>query len=186
MDNPELIGRAAARVGSQSVVVVLDVKKTVCSARLEVCRHHNGNQAHRARACGLARRSWSSSAPARSSSIVDRDGEMKGYDLELRRRCAQRRPRPLTVLGGAGSLEDIGELVRAFGIIGAAAGSLFVFKGVYRAVLINYPRRAAEKDALLRAAATGRSVMNRFCRTSRPAPPRSPTCLCPASGAARC
>jgi cyclase len=51
------------------------------------------------------------------------------------------------VLGGAGKLADVGSLVREFGIIGAAAGSLFVFKGVYRAVLINYPQRA-EKDAL--------------------------------------
>lgn len=55
---------------------------------------------------------------------------------------------PLTVLGGAGSLADIEALIREFGIIGAAAGSLFVFKGVYRAVLINYPTRE-EKDALL-------------------------------------
>jgi cyclase len=53
----------------------------------------------------------------------------------------------MTVLGGAGVLKDIGELIDTFGIIGAAAGSLFVFKGVYRAVLISYPSRA-EKDAL--------------------------------------
>jgi cyclase len=42
-------------------------------------------------------------------------------------------------LGGAGSLEDIGQLVSRVGVVGAAAGSLFVFKGKYRAVLINYP-----------------------------------------------
>jgi cyclase len=46
---------------------------------------------------------------------------------------------PLTVLGGAGSLTDIGEVIMEHGIIGTAAGSLFVFKGKYRAVLINYP-----------------------------------------------
>ena len=53
----------------------------------------------------------------------------------------------ITVLGGAGSLKDMETLIRTFGIIGAAAGSFFVFKGKYRAVLINYPSRA-EKDAL--------------------------------------
>ena len=42
-------------------------------------------------------------------------------------------------LGGAGSLKDIGKLVENFGVVGCAAGSLFVFKGKYRAVLINYP-----------------------------------------------
>ena len=54
----------------------------------------------------------------------------------------------LTVLGGAGSLKDIQALFASFGILGAAAGSLFVFKGVYRAVLINYPSRA-DKDGLI-------------------------------------
>jgi cyclase len=52
---------------------------------------------------------------------------------------------PLTVLGGAGSLKDIKNLISKFKIIGAAAGSLFVFKGKYRAVLINYPNRHERK-----------------------------------------
>ena len=82
---------------------------------------------------------------------IDRDGVMKGYDLELARQVRGAITRPMTVLGGAGSLKDVAELVREFGIVGAAAGSLFVFKGVYRAVLINYPNRAA-KDELVAAA----------------------------------
>jgi cyclase len=45
----------------------------------------------------------------------------------------------MTVLGGAGSLVDIGKVVEKYGIIGVAAGSFFVFKGKFRAVLINYP-----------------------------------------------
>jgi cyclase len=44
----------------------------------------------------------------------------------------------LTVLGGAGSADDILNLIDEYKIIGASAGSLFVFKGVYKAVLINY------------------------------------------------
>jgi cyclase len=54
-------------------------------------------------------------------------------------------------MGGAGSLNDIAELVKIFGVIGVAAGSLFVFKGVYRAVLINYPS-PAQKDEITMAA----------------------------------
>ena len=64
---------------------------------------------------------------------------MKGYDLDLVERMLQIISVPLTVLGGAGSLNDIRGLVERYSIIGAAAGSLFVFKGKYRAVLINYP-----------------------------------------------
>ena len=52
------------------------------------------------------------------------------------------------VLGGTGSLKDIGDLIRCFGVVGAAASSLFVFKGIYRAVLINYPF-ITERDQLI-------------------------------------
>jgi cyclase len=54
----------------------------------------------------------------------------------------------MTILGGAGLLDHVADLWQAQGIIGAAAGSLFVFKGKYRAVLINYPNWD-EKAALL-------------------------------------
>jgi cyclase len=70
---------------------------------------------------------------------IDRDGGMKGYDLRLIEQVCSVVSVPVTLLGGAGSLDDIGALVEQFGVIGAAAGSLFVFKGKYRAVLINYP-----------------------------------------------
>ena len=55
---------------------------------------------------------------------------------------------PITVLGGASSLEDMSELFQRFGLIGAAAGSLFVFKGKYRAVLINYPNSKEKEERI--------------------------------------
>jgi cyclase len=79
---------------------------------------------------------------------IDNDGLMKGYDLALVEKMREAITVPLTILGGAGSLQDIGALIHKHGIIGAAAGSLFVFKGVYRAVLINYPNWT-EKDELI-------------------------------------
>lgn len=79
---------------------------------------------------------------------IDQDGMMRGYDLNLIREVRESISLPLTALGGAGSLKDIATLVDLFDIIGAAAGSLFVFKGKYRAVLINYPSRT-DKDALI-------------------------------------
>jgi len=57
----------------------------------------------------------------------------------------------MTVLGGAGSIDDIVKLIQKCGVVGASAGSYFVFKGKYRAVLINYPsvsERAILMDAL--------------------------------------
>src|SRR5690606_7280911 len=88
---------------------------------------------------------------------IDRDGAMKGYDLELVSAVRNATTLPLTALGGAGSLQDIADLVERFGVIGAAAGSLFVFKGELRAVLINYPQRAT-KDALARSARQAAAV----------------------------
>ncbi|NCC62853.1 MAG: imidazole glycerol phosphate synthase subunit HisF, partial [Verrucomicrobiae bacterium] len=79
---------------------------------------------------------------------IDRDGMMSGYDMDLAEKVRDAVAVPLTVLGGAGSLEDIGQLIERHRIIGASAGSLFVFKGKYRAVLINYPNKN-EKQKLI-------------------------------------
>jgi cyclase len=146
-----LITRAAERVGGQSVVVVVDVRKK--GKGYEVFTH-NGTRATGLDAVDFARRAEAAGVGEIVVNSIDRDGEMKGYDLDLVRLVRNAVSCPLTVLGGAGSLADMGALVGEFGTIGAAAGSVFVFKGVYRAVLINYPSRK-DKDALV-AAAVGR------------------------------
>jgi cyclase len=87
---------------------------------------------------------------------IDNDGQMKGYDLELANWIRKAIRLPLTVLGGAGSLADIGRLIATCGVVGAAAGSLFVFKGPYRAVLINYPRQRQKEDLIRSALSHGR------------------------------
>lgn len=147
--NPQLVAQASERVGRQSVVVVLDVRRT---GRGDYEAYtHNGSKAAGRGVADLAAEFERLGAGEVVVNSIDRDGAMKGYDLELVQQVRQAITLPLTILGGAGSLQNIAELVRRFGIIGAAAGSLFVFKGVYRAVLINYPSRA-EKDALVLAA----------------------------------
>lgn len=140
-----LITRAAERVGGQSVVVVIDVRKK--SKGYEVFTH-NGTRATALDAVDFARRAEAAGVGEIVVNSIDRDGQMKGYDLDLVRLVRNAVSSPLTVLGGAGSLADVSALIREMGIIGAAAGSLFVFKGVYRAVLINYPTRN-DKDKLV-------------------------------------
>ena len=82
---------------------------------------------------------------------VDRDGTMQGYDVDLAAQVKAVLSVPTTFLGGAGSLEHLGDLVSKLGVVGAAAGSLFVFKGKYRAVLINYPTPQQKKQLCLGA-----------------------------------
>lgn len=147
VQTPDLIAEAATRVGRQSIVAVMDVKKIGLFRRYEVFTH-NGTKATGLDPVNFAKRLEAEGAGEVVVNSIDCDGLMKGYDMDLIARVRDAISLPMTVLGGAGSLQDIEALIRKFGIIGAAAGSQFVFKGKYRAVLINYPS-PAEKDALI-------------------------------------
>lgn len=70
---------------------------------------------------------------------IDRDGTMQGYDLSLVRSLAKA-PVPVVVCGGAGTMAHLREAVRDGGVSAVAAGSMFVFHGKHRAVLISYPK----------------------------------------------
>ena len=147
VDNSEFVSLAVDRVGSQSVVVVIDVKNTGFLRRPEVVTL-NASRRTGIEPVAFARKMQDLGVGEIVLNSVDRDGQMQGYDLELIDKIKKHISVPLTVLGGAGSLRDIRKLVERYQVIGAAAGSLFVFKGKYRAVLINYPV-LSERDALV-------------------------------------
>lgn len=147
VEHPQLVTELAERVGSQSVVVVLDVKRYSIGGGYEVYTQ-NGRKKTGKCPIVFAKQLERLGVGEIVINSIDNDGLMKGYDIDLVKKVRESISVPITVLGGAGSLQDIGRLINKFGVIGAAAGSLFVFKGVYRAVLINYPNRA-EKDALI-------------------------------------
>lgn len=142
-----LVAQAAAHVGSQSIVVVIDVKRTGLLRRYEVTTRNATTRTGRD-PVEFAREVEAQGAGEIVLNSVDHDGGMLGYDMELVQRVREAVTVPITVLGGAGDMKHPVELYRRFGIIGAAAGSMFVFKGRYRAVLINYPN-ATEKAAFL-------------------------------------
>lgn len=149
LKDPDVVSKASQVVGGQSIVAVMDVKKARFLNRYEIYTH-NGTKKTGVNPVEFARRAEELGAGEIVVNSIDRDGEMKGYDLELAAMVRESVTLPMTVLGGAGSLEDLGQLINQFGIIGAAAGSLFVFKGVYRAVLINYPS-LEDKDRIINA-----------------------------------
>ena len=148
VQTPQLIAQISEEIGRQSVVVVLDVKKKMFSKEYDVYTH-NGQKNSKRSLFDMIAQVQELGAGEIVVNSIDHDGQMKGYDLELAKRVKQMAHIPVTMLGGAGSLNDIGELVRGCGTIGASAGSLFVFKGIYKAVLINYPK-PSEKDELIR------------------------------------
>ena len=144
--NPNLIDEIATRVGNQSLVVVIDAKKNSLTGDFEVYTHNGTKKT------GINVKDFSLEVQKRVAgelviNSIDYDGEMNGYNYELIDQIRDQIYLPMTILGGAGSLQDIKEIISKYKIIGASAGSLFVFKGVFKAVLINYPDRT-EKEKL--------------------------------------
>ncbi len=123
-------------IGSQSIVVVLDIKKSFMG-NYEVYIN-NGQTKIKKPLKEILKDLNNSPIGELVINSIDKDGLMNGYDMKLASLVRKLVNFPLTILGGAGSYSDILDIVKEFKIIGAAAGSLFVFKGVYKAVLINY------------------------------------------------
>jgi cyclase len=147
VQNPKLVTKIADRVGSQSVIVVLDIKKKLLGG-YEVYTH-NGKKSTGINPINFVKELEKLGAGEIIINSIDQDGVMKGYDLNLIDKIAEVISIPLTVLGGAGSLSDIEKVIDKHGVIGVSAGSLFVFKGPYKAVLINYPNQL-EKNSIFK------------------------------------
>jgi cyclase len=147
LQDPKLITEISDRVGAQSVIVVLDVKKKLLGG-YEVYTH-NGKKATGINPFKFVEEAQKLGAGEIVINSIDKDGIMKGYDLDLIAKVREKISLPMTVLGGAGSLQDIEKVIDVHGVIGVAAGSLFVFKGPYKAVLINYPTQL-EKNKIFK------------------------------------
>lgn len=147
IDDLSLISRVAEEVGTQSVVAVLDVKASHMGEY--VVWTHNGTKSTNRSPKDLAIRLEKAGVGEIILNSIDNDGLMKGYDIKMVEEVHECISVPLTVLGGAGSVKDISKLIRRFGVIGAAAGSLFFFHGIHRAVLINYPSDR-ERDQIVK------------------------------------
>lgn len=143
IEKPELVKEIANIIGRQSVVVVLDVKKSLLGS-YDIYTH-NAKKKSKKKLIEFIQELEKLGIGELVINSIDHDGEMKGYDLKLADKIRSAVNLPVTFLGGAGCVDDIFGLIQRYKIIGASAGSLFVFKGVYKAVLINY---LSESDVL--------------------------------------
>lgn len=146
--NLSLVTEIAQKIGRQSVVVTLDIrkKKGFLSKGYEITSHNN-SIAYKHDPFEFVKLLQNAGIGELVINSVDNDGMQQGYDFELIAKMRKLVSVPTTFLGGAGSLDDLSALVELCGIIGVAAGSLFVFKGKYRAVLISYPN-AEQKEKI--------------------------------------
>ncbi len=136
VEEPGFMKEAADRFGSSTLVASIDVKTgffgrtTVWSA--------GGKRDSKRDPAEFAKTMEGMGAGEILLNSIDRDGTFSGYDLDLIRRVADAASVPVVACGGAGSLGDLHRAIGAHASA-AAAGSLFVFQGPHRAVLISYP-----------------------------------------------
>jgi cyclase len=141
--NPGLILEAARLFGSQSIVVSIDVKKNLFG-EYRVFTHRGKNNTHLG-VVESAVNAQNSGAGEIFLTSIDRDGTYKGYDTELIKKVSEAVSIPVIACAGAGNIADFTDAIRC-GASAVAAGSLFVFYGKNRAVLINFPSQEELKN----------------------------------------
>ena len=145
LSNPQLLKEIGNAIGKQSLVVVLDVKKKGLFGNYELYTH-NGKKSSKYKLKEYLTILNEIGIGEILVNSIDEDGKMNGYDFKLNDFVRDLTSMPMTILGGAGSLDDIRVAIERYKTIGVSAGSLFVFKGKYKAVLINYPDRSTRNE----------------------------------------
>lgn len=150
---PELITDSAKTFGSQSIVVCMDVKKDLWGKyRLYI---KDGAQKTQKDPINFAEIAEESGAGEIMINSIDRDGMMSGYDINLIRSVAEKVSIPVIACGGAGTLNHMLEAYVHGKAHALAAGSLFVYHGSRRAVLINYPEKNEIKSIFTKEEVVG-------------------------------
>ena len=124
--------------GSQSVVVSMDVKKSLLGS-YEVYVN-NGKINTKLNSATYAKQMQDLGVGELIVSSIDREGTGKGYDIKLLEMVSNAVEIPIIGLGGAGCLQDLADAKNQTNISGLAAGDLFIFHGKHKAVLITYPK----------------------------------------------
>jgi cyclase len=146
VENPALVRAAADYAGSQAVVISIDVKKTFLG-KYEVFTR-SGKKGTGLDPVKHVVEMEKQGAGEIFVNSIDRDGTMRGYDLDLIRCISEAVSIPVVACGGAGGLQDLADAIKIGGASAAAAGSLFVFQGPLRGVLISYPSQSDLKRVL--------------------------------------
>ncbi len=142
--NPTLLSQAASLFGSQSIVASIDVKQDVLHRYR--CMACGGTRPVDGTPVELARRAQDAGAGEILLNSIDRDSAMQGYDLKLVKSVAEAVSIPVIACGGAGGALDMKAVLEQGGAHAAAAGSMYVFYGQRRAVLIHVPEEQVLTD----------------------------------------
>jgi len=145
VEQKDFIRNAVERHGSSTICVSIDVRKNFWG-KYEVFTH-GGRKNTKLDPVRFAVEMDQAGAGELMINSIDRDGTMKGYDCDLIKKVTNEVGMPVIACGGAGSVQDFSMAVNEAGASAVAAGSMFVFHGKHRAVLISYPEQEALKQA---------------------------------------
>ena len=146
IENPDFVSQIADRFGSQSVVASIDVRRK-SGGRYEALIR-GGEQLTGLDPVELALRLQKAGIGEILLTSIDRDGTYEGYDIELVKRVTDAVSVPVIACGGAGTIQDFRAAVEQGGASACAAGSMFVYFGRNRAVLVNFPLRSELESVL--------------------------------------
>lgn len=137
--NPDFIRQASETFGSSTICVCIDVKKKFLKG--ERVYSNAGEKSSNYTSVEFAKLMQEKGAGEIIIQSIEKDGTMEGYDLDLIKAISEAVTIPVVALGGAGSVMDLKDAHQKAFASGSAAGSLFVYQGTKRGVLINYPER---------------------------------------------
>ena len=140
VENPKFIREASDNFGSSTITVCIDVKKKFFSG--EVVWRNSGSKPSKYSPKDFAKIIEENGAGEIIIQSIDKDGTMSGYDLDLVKEISTAVAIPVVALGGAGNLEHMIEAYKKGFASALAAGSLFVFQGPNKGVLINYVEKS--------------------------------------------
>ena len=136
-NKPDLVKEASKIFGSQSIVAAIDVKKDFLgNYKVYSC---SGTEKEKTDLVSFVNQIEELGAGEVFINSIDCDGTMSGYDVKLIKTVSSGVNLPVVASGGAGSLQDFVKAIKEGGASAVAAGAMFVFQGVHRAVLISYP-----------------------------------------------
>lgn len=136
LDSDILLKESVAHFGSSTIVAAIDVKKNIWGKKM--IYDHTSNKSLDINPIQLAEKYCDLGVGEIFLNSVDLDGTFSGYDLELISSVSKQISVPLIASGGASSITNLQDAILS-GASAAAAGSLFVFQGPHKAVLISYP-----------------------------------------------
>ncbi len=144
VENPEYIKQASDEFGSSTIVVSIDVKKKLFGKKQVYTLA--GSKATGLNPVHFAKVMQEKGAGEIIINSIEKDGAMEGYDLDLIKEVSQAVEIPVIAAGGAGQLCDFNKAVNESYASAVAAGSMFVYHGPRKAVLINYPTNNELKE----------------------------------------